>query len=473
MMTDIEASLSMSIDLSSIIETAVRVAVCSVLKEIQRFIGKDVTELRAALSRKECENEKLRAQLELARRQLRDRTGSEKRSILKGDPSSSSSLQDASGNNNSSHSDTDGEPSGLGLEHGSSIWSHPWNSDAGSDIQHNFIDPLQSTESKRDFTSDVHCSLDAAETDTEPNATSEPLDTIPDPVAVTTVSITSRGESTASNVNLVDAHTTRELRLVQPWDSDTGSDLQHNFIDPLGSVESKHGFSPDVDYRLEAAESEPNPTREPLDMIPDPEQMKTDPSLSYEESKASALDEAHTTRELRVVQVKEELPTGLPSSTVPELSHPAKPKPYICGECGKSYLWLKSLKKHQKIHSGEAPFSCSICCKHFSSQQLFEGHQRVHTSLRPHRCASCPKTFSHLSNLKKHQLIHTGEKPHHCGLCGKRFRQIQHLKEHHKTHEDSKPFRCGECGWGFNHGSNFKRHLLVHTRQKMRHGLGS
>ncbi|XP_061118146.1 zinc finger protein 792-like [Conger conger] len=358
MMTDIEASLSMSIDLSSIIETAVRVAVCSVLKEIQRFIGKDVTELRAALSRKECENEKLRAQLELARRQLRDRTGSEKRSILKGDPSSSSSLQDASGNNNSSHSDTDGEPSGLGLEHGSSIWSHPWNSDAGSDIQHNFIDPLQSTESKRDFTSDVHCSLDAAETDTEPNATSEPLDTIPDPVAVTTVSITSRGESTASNVNLVDAHTTRELRLVQ---------------------------------------------------------------------------------------VKEELSDGLASSTAPRLSHPDKEQPYICGECGKSYLWLNSLKKHQKTH------------------------QRIHTQTTNtgrHRCTDCSKTFSYLSSLKKHHLIHTGEKPYHCGLCGKSFRQVQHLKEHCKTHEDSKPFRCGECGWGFNNGSNFKRHLLIHTRQK-------
>ncbi|XP_061107737.1 zinc finger protein 250-like [Conger conger] len=382
MTTDIEASLSVSFDLSSAIEEAVRSAVCSVLGQIQRLIGSDVAQLRAAVAKKECEIEKLRAQLDLARRELRERFNSKKRSDLSGDVSHCTEREVGNKSSHDVHSDTDEDQNSLPLEHNSSLWS-------------------------------------------------------------------------------------------QPWDSDTGSDLQHNFIDPLGSVESKHGFSPDVDYRLEAAESEPNPTREPLDMIPDPEQMKTDPSLSYEESKASALDEAHTTRELRVVQVKEELPTGLPSSTVPELSHPAKPKPYICGECGKSYLWLKSLKKHQKIHSGEAPFSCSICCKHFSSQQLFEGHQRVHTSLRPHRCASCPKTFSHLSNLKKHQLIHTGEKPHHCGLCGKRFRQIQHLKEHHKTHEDSKPFRCGECGWGFNHGSNFKRHLLVHTRQKMRHGLGS
>ncbi|XP_064153893.1 zinc finger protein 45-like [Anguilla rostrata] len=385
MTTDIEASLSVSFDLSSVIEDAVRSAVCSVLDQIQRLIGRDVAELRAAVAKKECENEKLRAQLELARLELRERFGCKKRSDLNSDVSHCN--EDETGDRSSHHdvhSNADEDPNSLALEHSSSLWA-------------------------------------------------------------------------------------------QPWDSDTGGDMQHNFIDPLGSVESKHDFSSDVDYRIEAEESdtEPSPTAEPLDMIPEHEGLKTDPCPSYEESKASSLDDAHTTRELRVIQVKEELPAALSSSTGPELSHPTKPKPYICGECGKSYLWLKSLKKHQKIHSGEAPFSCSICCKHFSSQQLFEEHQRVHTSLRPHRCASCPKTFSHLSNLKKHQLIHTGEKPHHCGLCGKRFRQIQHLKEHHKTHEDSKPFRCGECGWGFNHGSNFKRHLLVHTRQKMRHGLGS
>ncbi|KAJ8354892.1 hypothetical protein SKAU_G00224590 [Synaphobranchus kaupii] len=358
MTTDIEASLSVSLDLSSVVEAAVRVAVCSVLKEIQRLIGKDVAELRAALSRKECETEKLRTQLALARRELRGRSSSEKRSILNSDLSSSCN-EDASGQNTSSHHDVHGnadeEPSGLALEHGSSIWSHPWDSDAGSDLQHNFIDPLENIESKRDFTPDVHYSLDAAETDTEPNPTCEPSEMISDPGAVTTASIASHGKSTASKLNLFDAHTTTELR---------------------------------------------------------------------------------------VVQVKEELPAGLASSTAPGLSLPDKAQPYICGECGKSYFWLNSLKKHQKTH------------------------QRIHTNPRPHRCADCPKTFSYLSSLKKHQLIHTGEKPHHCSLCGKRFRQIQHLKEHRKTHEDNKPFRCGECGWGFNNGSNFKRHLLIHTRQK-------
>ncbi|XP_023685914.1 uncharacterized protein [Paramormyrops kingsleyae] len=210
--------------------------------------------------------------------------------------------------------------------------------------------------------------------------------------------------------------------------------------------------------------------REP-DLISGPESLVTNPTLRKNED--SDLDNASAAMDLRVIEVKEEVATSQQLSAAVESAGSTRPKPYICGDCGKSYLWLKNLKKHQKIHTGEAPFSCKICCRLFSSQQVLEEHQRVHTGERPHRCTSCPKTFNHLSNLKKHHLIHTGEKPHHCSLCGKRFRQIQHLKEHRKTHEDSKPFRCWECGWGFNHGSNFKRHLLVHTRQKMRHSLAT
>lgn len=206
-------------------------------------------------------------------------------------------------------------------------------------------------------------------------------------------------------------------------------------------------------------------------LISGPESLVTNPTLRKNED--SDLDNASAAMDLRVIEVKEEVAPSQQLSAAVESAGSTRPKPYICGDCGKSYLWLKNLKKHQKIHTGEAPFSCKICCRLFSSQQVLEEHQRVHTGERPHRCTSCPKTFNHLSNLKKHQLIHTGEKPHHCSLCGKRFRQIQHLKEHRKTHEDSKPFRCWECGWGFNHGSNFKRHLLVHTRQKMRHGLAT
>ncbi|KAJ8289951.1 hypothetical protein GJAV_G00007090 [Gymnothorax javanicus] len=340
MATDIEGSLWASFDLSSEIEAALRVAVCSVLKEIQKLVGKNVAELRAALSVKECENAELRAQLELTRQELRDRTSYQKMSVLNRDPSSSgeegASVDDAVYQNDA-ESNTGGDPNGLALEQGSSIWSQPWDSDGDSDeMQPKFMDRSENTESNRDTISDVHDNLDAA--GTKPSSICEPSGMI-SPPALTEANFTS-----------------------------------------------------------------------------------------------------HTTPgKLRDVKVEQGSPI-VPVSTAPGLSLFDRTQPYIC-ECGKSYLWLSSLKKHRKTHQPDL------------------------INPQPHRCPCCTKTFNYLSSLKKHQLIHTGEKPHLCSLCGKRFRQTQHLKEHYKTHEDRKPFRCNECGWGFNNASNFKRHLLIHRRQ--------
>ncbi|KAM3822800.1 zinc finger protein 212-like isoform 2-T2 [Vipera latastei] len=144
-----------------------------------------------------------------------------------------------------------------------------------------------------------------------------------------------------------------------------------------------------------------------------------------------------------------------------------RPRPevraYTCPDCGRWFPHQASLSKHRLWHTGERPHTCAECKKTFRLKINLHLHERTHAVAKKagyYICGQCGRTFNHHSNFLRHQMIHTGERPYACGECGKTFIRKEHLATHGRLHTGERPYRCPLCPKSFTR----KQHLVGHQR---------
>merc|ERR1719362_2771834 len=91
----------------------------------------------------------------------------------------------------------------------------------------------------------------------------------------------------------------------------------------------------------------------------------------------------------------------------------------------------------------------------------FEHHFITVHSEKNYNCKYCGKIFTQPGSVKRHERIHTGEKPFACKNCHYKTANLDNLRKHERTHTGEKPFACKDCHFKTADLANLKKHVFL------------